>query len=86
MELEAQNRHPRRLSGHQLTLTAQPLATHDEVIDAEEFAVARDLLLNRNLVADDEPVAGEILAIRRSVIPQFPGGAFVFTPPAARYP
>jgi signal transduction histidine kinase len=38
-----------------------PLAAHDEVIDTEQLTIPRDLLLHRRLVADDEPVAREIL-------------------------
>src|SRR5271165_4256669 len=37
----------------------RPLAAHDEVIDAEKLAITRDLLLHRDFVADDEPVARE---------------------------
>src|SRR5262249_49901637 len=40
---------------------AGPLAAHDEVIDTEQLAVAGDLLLYRDAIADDEAVAGEIL-------------------------
>ena len=46
---------------HLLLRQPRPLAAHDEVVDAEQLAVARDLLLHRHLVADDEPVAREIL-------------------------
>ena len=38
-----------------------PLAAHDEVVDAQRLAIARDLLRHRGLVADDEPVAREVL-------------------------
>src|SRR6185437_14872262 len=42
-------------------LQAGPLAAHDEVVNAEDLAIARDFLRHRDLVADDEPVAHEIL-------------------------
>ena len=46
---------------HLLLRKPRPLAAHDEVIDTEKLTISRDLLLHRCLVADDEPIAREIL-------------------------
>src|SRR6516162_6719793 len=55
---------------HLLLRQPRPLAAHDEVIDTQKLAIPRDLLFHRPLVADDEPVAGEILerALRGAVL------------------
>src|ERR671938_15995 len=55
---------------------AGPLAAQDEMIDPQDFAVTRDLLLDRHLVADDEAVARELLERRRAII-----GAAAFETP-----
>src|SRR5439155_568302 len=64
----------------------RPLAAHYKVIDAEKLAVARDLLLDRGLVADDEAVARKILERRGRPVFQPPRGigvVFVFERAAA---
>jgi hypothetical protein len=52
---------PTRKVQHLLLQQPRPLAAHDEVIDTEKLAVARDLLRHPRLIADVEPVAREIL-------------------------
>src|SRR4030088_12480 len=71
---------------HLLLRQPRPLAAHDEVIDPEQLAIPGDLLLHRDLVTDDEPVAREILEGLRGAIFQPPGGVgvvFVFERAAA---
>src|SRR5208282_2905438 len=41
-------------------LEARPLYAHDEMVGAEAFAPAGDLLLHRDLVADDEAIARDL--------------------------
>src|ERR1044071_2407519 len=56
---------------------AGPLEAQDEMIDPQDFAVTRDLFLDRHLVADDEAVARELLErrllVRRAAALQPPG-------------
>src|SRR5690348_150108 len=60
---------------HPLLLETWPLHAHDEVVDAETLLPARDLLLHRDLVADDEAVACHLLeAHRRGGTFHAPGG------------
>src|SRR6516164_10926439 len=46
---------------HPLLWQPRPLAPHDEMIDTQKLAISCDLVLHRCLVANDEPVAREIL-------------------------
>src|SRR3954452_13702870 len=71
---------------HPFLRQPRPLATHDEMIDPEQFAVARDLFLYRDLVADDEAIAREILERAGRPVLQAPGRVgvvFVFERPPA---
>src|SRR5258708_33209304 len=54
---------------HLLLRQPRPLAAHDEVINPEKLAIAGDLLPHRDLVADDEAVAREILERHRCAGP-----------------
>jgi hypothetical protein len=46
---------------------SRPLTAHDEVIDTEKLPIPCDLLLHRRFVADDEPVARDLLLMDRTV-------------------
>src|SRR5947209_19350829 len=52
---------PLNRAQHLLLRQPWPLAAHDEVIDTQKLAIARNFLLHRSHVANDEPVAREIL-------------------------